>query len=126
MPDLPSSSFLRGSDIAQPGSVIPRSGGTLLPLETSLCLDWAPTVGVPEGSPITVRSHRCNTFSGPGPWKAEMELAGASISMARMANCFITRALYIFQLSWTSTIQPHTSLNSSARRVCVAGPPLPP
>lgn len=38
--DLPSISFLRGSDIAQSSLVSSRRA--LMPLETSPCLDWAP------------------------------------------------------------------------------------
>lgn len=125
--DLPSITFLRSSDIAQSGLARPHN--------RSLCLLWRrhpAWIGHHrrdvKGGPITVRSHRSYTFYGPGPWK------GRKINLAAQASPWAHCGLFHhpgvarvgISADGTSTIRPHTSLNSSARGVCVAWHPCPP
>lgn len=74
MSDLPSISFLRGSDIAQYGLLRPHNG--------SLCCLWRrhpAWIGHhrwdAKGGPITVRSHRCYTFMALTPGRKGLHLA---------------------------------------------------
>lgn len=125
MSDLPSISFLRGSDIAQSGLLCPPSGLSgrpLLRLQTSPCLDWASPWGCqqqPNHRAVSSLLH----LNGPGPWTAERQLATQASPWARCE--LFHRPGGRCSADGTSTIRPHTSLNSSARGVCVASPPLP-